>query len=130
MAQLRRMIWAGFAMFVPAAAYAGSVASCATCAKEVTLTKSEIKCVSDRVSKQILSALDLVIVATSGCSGKLRDGTRMEAVRQGRPVTKAGGRNPSEPYLLTKSDAVCFLRKLKLVDPKTRDLRIDLRNCG
>lgn len=119
-----------FLAAIPAAAHAAGPPSCATCAKEVSLSKAEVQCVLDRVGKQLSSALDPVVVATTGCSGKVRDGTRLEAVRQGRKVAKRSDGSVVEPYLLTKSDAQCLVRKLKQVDPKARELRIDLRSCG
>lgn len=115
---------------MPATVLAAGPPGCATCAKEVALSKAEVQCVLDRVSKQLSSALDPVVVATNGCGAKVKDGTRLEAVRQGRATARKGGAANGGPYLLTKTDAQCLVRKLRQVDPKAKDLMIDLRSCG
>lgn len=115
-------------MLVPSSGFAAG--PCATCAKQVDLSKTEVKCVIERVTKQLSSSLDPVVVATNGCGKVIRDGTRSEAVRQGRRSTLNSERKVDTPYLLTKADALCLIRKLKQADPKARELRIDLTTCG
>lgn len=107
-----------------------AAASCATCSKEVALSRSEVQCVVDRVNKQLMNSLDPIVVATSGCKEKVKDGTRLEAVRQrGGPSSKDKSQGGG-PYLLTKADARCLLVKLKSFDRKDKILRFDLRTCG
>jgi hypothetical protein len=103
--------------------------TCATCAKEIELSKSEVQCVIDRVNKQLSSSLDPIVVATNGCGAAVRDGTRSEAVRQSRQSKKTNGSRAATPYLLTKADAQCLVRKLKQADASVRELRIDLNTC-
>lgn len=111
-------------------ANAAGVGSCTTCTKDVAVSKAEVRCVLDRVTRQLSSSLDPVVVATNGCGSKISDGTRLEAVRQGRQSSRKTNGQVREPYLLTKADAQCLVQRLKSADPKASQIRIDLRTCG
>lgn len=123
------LIWAGCAMMAvtPITAFA---APCATCNREVSITRGEVQCVIERLNKQLNSSADPIVVATIGCGKKVNDGTRLESVRQGRSASSRSGAKIGGPYLVTKSDAQCLLRKLKESQVKSRELTIDLRQCG
>lgn len=128
MGRFRYVQFAGVMALVTSVS-AAAATSCATCTREVALSKAEVQCVLERVTRQLSSSLDPVVVATNSCGAKIRDGTRLEAVRQGRPPSRKSGRRPNEPYLLTKADAQCLVRKIRQADPKARELHFDLRTC-
>lgn len=125
----KRSAWLCLLAAAPSVPAIAAAPQCATCSREVALAKDDVQCVLERVSKQLSRSLDPVVVATQGCRTKVRDGTRLEPVRQGRASAKSKGQASGEPYLLTKQDAQCLLARLRAVDAKVRDLRIDLRDC-
>jgi hypothetical protein len=114
----------------PLVAQAIAATPCATCTRDVALSRNEIQCVIERLNKQLSTAVDPVVVATAGCGKKIADGTRLESVRQARKSASKGANGAGGPYLITKSDAQCLLRKLRQIDPKAREVKVDLRQCG
>jgi hypothetical protein len=115
-----------FALLMAATA-ATPPAPCSACDRQVSLDQAHASCLEKRLGRYLEGAQDPILISVASCDGA-EVSTRLD-VPQLIPSFRAQRADAPLAFLLSRSDAVCLLERLKGRSRKARRFEADLSTC-